>query len=520
MSFEPSKSDPSKSSTPDPLLPIWEAIWERTPILKEIMEKHGNRSSLYEYTRGFLDINPMPALDERRKEFISIVEDLLKQRLNPTVAQEVAAQLAKYHVLSTTDHHGPITHPYWINSNIISVLPYHELTDPVLKYMMVLSFASVSLNNPSAYPRGIVFHGNNRGSEDFIRLPVLPDKEKMSVVYNARAFNKEDVFRAKEALARKVQEGLVLTKKAEGVKGLLDHFFLDEQVLAAPDLSTQITIINYKLWPELFKKEGTAVPNLIYLDIETVMTELLVKFHLNKPDSLLYKLLFDKKYQELARQYFNGIPGAFDLQKDLGTYFFWGLDSKNHRIRFVLQDGKLVCPDGEHQYDYTPEEITKALQMKKIFPSMMLCYVMAACYYGYKCLGGFSQVSDLTQTKQAWMRLLKEVDEEAEARAIEPLQTKEMSGGGTVVSFLETQSGDLLPATGIDMAVYDDKFALDEFIQLSRQVTFYEMMNPMVVDIYKVLYTEVERDPEFLKWTPEAIMDYLDLKKRIPSGEM
>ena len=78
---------------------------------------------------------------------------------------------------------------------------------------------------------------------------------------------------------------------------------------------------------------------------------------------------------------------------------------------------------------------------------------MVSLYYGMKCLGGFCQVHDLTIMKVAWASLLREIGENGEADALEPVQTKELGGDGLVLSYMKTLTNELVPATGIDMLI-------------------------------------------------------------------
>lgn len=485
------------------------AIWARRPILGDIMAKHGSKL-LYDYTRDFFDVNKNPRLDQRKPELIEIAKELIEKRLGNKIAEAVAKQLNKMPLVSTTDHHGPIQHPFFLNSNIISAIPYYELEDTDINYLVVFSFASVSVNNASAYPRGIIFHGKKDGSGPLIRLPFLPDKLKMGVVYGTRAFTREDLTKAESELAKKEKSGEIETGRGEQIRTILEENFGTEQVLNTPDLNEQITEINFNLWQKLFhhadkNTNSERIPDLIYLEIETLVTELLLKKHLNNENSLIYKALFNPKYIELAHKYFNNVPGAFSTEKSWGTYMFWAMDEKKHRVMLKLENGFLISEDGKYKFEFTPEAVKNALVNKEIYPAMLLCYLMVSLYYGMKCLGGFCQVSDLTKTKEAWGKILQEMGETDEAEALNPVQTKELGGDGLVLSYLKTQNGDILPATGIDMVLEEDDTSYETYIELSKNVTLMEMMNPMLPEIYTVLYPIQEREEHLLSLSSEQI---------------
>lgn len=495
---------------------LQKAIWSRRPILGEIMAKHGQKT-LYRYSQDFFDVNKSPLLDNRKPELIATARDLIEQRLGTEIANNAARQLSRLALVSTADHHAPIDNPFWVNSNIISSIPFFENTDSDIRYLIVFSFASVSVNNSSGYPRGIEFHGGMNGSGNFIKLPILPDKLKMGVTYGTRPFTHDDLTKAENELIKKQNSGELTQERRIKIGELMETIFGNKSVLESPDFCSQITNINFNLWPKLFSPSVPKIPDLIYLEIETLVTELLLRYHLNNPKSLIYQLLFDSSYSGLVLKYFNNLAGGFSLEGDWGTYLFWATDSKLHRVRLLLEGHCLVSRTRGYKFDLSPESVADLLRRKKIFPSMLLCYLMVSLYYGMKCLGGFCQVHDLTMIKLAWGNLLREKGLEKEAVAIIPVQTKELGGDGLVLAYLKTAQGGLIPATGIDMALGDVQSDLKHYVELSKNVTLSEMMNPMLLEMYTVLYSSYQRDHGLLGITPEKILKATGLEKILSS---
>lgn len=127
-------------------------------------------------------------------------------------------------------------------------------------------------------------------------------------------------------------------------------------------------------------------------------------------------------------------------------------------------------------------------------------------------------MNDLTFTKEAWKKLLTEVGEIKESEALTPLQTKEMGGDGMVLAYFKTSPLSLVPATGIDMAIEEDiDTRFEHYVELSKRVTLNEMMNPMLLEIYTVLYASHQRDPQFMKLSPELILQTTGLQKQLVS---
>ncbi|MFA7286405.1 MAG: hypothetical protein WC052_01940 [Patescibacteria group bacterium] len=491
-----------------------QAIWQRRPILGEIMDRHGAKT-LYEYARDFLDVNPAPRLDERKEELIAVVEKLVAERINPSVGKRVALQLRSKALISTIDHHGPIDHPFFVNANLISSLPVMDTDDPDLCAAVVFSFASVSVNNASAYPRGILLNGKRAGQHELIRIPILPDRLKMSVVYDLEPFTAADIDRACARLDALARGGALTIPRATAAKKILGEIFANPDVLNAPDFSTQITKINFALWPKLF---GSQPLDLIYIDIESIVATLLQEVHLINADSLLYRMLFDDRVREEATNCFDGIPGAFSQAKGTGTCFFWGIDEKHRRVSLQIANGSLTLPNGLPIVPWNPEAIRTALKAKKIFPSMLTCYIMVSLYYGMKCLGGFCQVHDLTLTKRAWQSLLTFMAEHEEAAAVAVVQTKELGGDGLVLAYLENDDASLTPATGIDLAIDENAAPHEHYAAIARSVTVDELMGSLLPEMYTVLYAAHEREADLTELSPTKILQARKVEQKIKAA--
>ena len=487
------------------------------------MRRHGS-DWLYDYARDFMDINKIPRLSARQPQLIGVARELLAARLGDTVADGVAEQLAHFPLVSTADHHSPIQHPFWVNSNIISSLPYADWKQEHLKYLITFSFAAVSLNNSSGYPRGVLFHGKANGEGPMLRFPIMPDREKMATVYSARSFTRAELDRTKAEIVKKERDGEVAPGRAALINNLIEKYFGLPQALAASGISAQITHINYWLWKDIFhpdKNESAAVaarpaPDLIYLEIETIVTELLLRYHLKNENSLIHQVLFNSARAALAKNHLNEIPGAFSTEKNWGTHFFWGLDEKGHRVRMFLNNfNSLRSADGEFEYLWTSEGVAGALRAKRIFPGMALCYIIVSLYYGMKCLGGFSQVNDLTMTKSAWQKLLRAVGDNEEADAVEHVQTKELGGDGMVLAYLEDREHRITPGSSFDLILHEESTTYDKHIELAKRVSLSDMMAPMLPEMYAVLYSQPERDPALTAVTPEAIIAAVNLHDKI-----
>ena len=503
------------------LTELKQAIWQRRPVLGDIMQKHGQKN-LFEYSKDFFDVNPLPSrIETRREELISIVEEQARCRLGADTAHAIAKQLRSLPLISTADHHAIIDNPYWVNANLITALPCLGCVADHMPYLVVFSFASVSLNNPSGFPRGIEFHGGLHGDGPTIRLPLFPDKMKMGTVHGTRAYGREDIEQAKKYINNRMQAGDICKEKGALVHTLIDQKLAAPDILALPNLSEQISALNYRLWPSLFHAKGCStptkdVPDLAYLDIETIVTQALLRHHLHQPESLIYKALFDANFVASICKKFDGIPGAFCLADNSGTHFFWAVDEKLHRVRLQYENGFLRSHDGSLSIEATPRGIEDALQAKRIFPSTALCYLVVAMHYGMKCLGGFSQVHDLTVLKEAWCKVLNECGEHEEAQGLERLQTKEMNAGGMILTFFRSLQDRLVIPTGIDMLLEKDQDTSPQtYIKISQDILLDESMLPMVPSAYSVFYPSHERTIDTSALTFQEIAEYIGLNNKL-----
>lgn len=532
---ETSKSEPDGSqnttsgtngSTKDDPLPnslevisrLKRAIFDRRPILGEIFLKHGNKK-LADYANDFFDTYTHSILSGRQEQFHKILHKHITKNLGKKVADATIRQLIKMPLLSTADHHAPIDHPFWVNANIISALPYLKIQKKYLKYLVVLSFSSVSVNNASGFPRGILFHANDDGTGELLRIPFLPDKVKMSTVLGTRGYTKEEVEKAKEGLQKKVKEKNLSEKRAEKISGVIDKYFATPDIINTPRLNDQITKINYALWKDMFHPQSKYMPDLLYIPIEEVTRDLITEHHCSDEHSPIYKMLFAPAHRRLISQYFNNLPGAFSLEKGWGTFLFWGVDDKGHRVRLMLDRDMLISDTKQIAIKLEPATIKEALEKGIIFPSTMVMYIIVSLYYGMKCLGGFCQVNDLTWIKNAWMHCQIEFGKYGEIQTTARIQTKELGGDGLVLAYSRGQNGEMLPATGIDLLISERDTNIDRYVERAKHVTLAEMLTPLLPEMYTVIFSSLERNPELLTVPIEKIIEDTGVKEKLLSGD-
>jgi len=488
-------------------------VLDKRPVLREIIEKRGDKN-LYEYAKDYINVNLNPPIQQRQDELIGTMSEEIQRLLGADVAKSVADQLAAHYYVSTADHHGPVTHPFFINSNLLTSAPFFEHSDPVLQNVIVLACGSVSLNN-SSWPRGILFNTYTKGKIQTQKLSFFPAKDRLCPVFNYRSYTKEDIERCKGFLRDMIKSGDVHIEEGTKIEALLDEIYLNPAALDSQDFSEQVTKTNFKLWKKFFgEKYADEAPNLIYLEMESIVTKLLVKHHLYT-DTVMTHLLFDHAYDPLVEKHFDGIQGAFDRKANYGTYLFWGLPKgAKYRIQMWKEGDFLVAEDGSYKIELKPEIIQKALETKELMPSMMLSYMVLAFYYGLKCLGGFSQVNYLTFMKNAYIKMNVDRGNYRSIEVCARSQTKEM-GGDFTLAFMGGPNGELVPSTGLDLILYGTEESWPKLIEQSKIISLKEGIFTLMPEFYRILYLETERDPELLSVSPEDITKLLKLDEKV-----
>ena len=466
----------------------WSPVWNKHPALKRLMDEWGEKS-VYEYAAGFL--TPFEGvIPERQEEYLSVFSDLLEPRLGKQVTEEVCAQLRALPLVSTADHHAPLDEAYWVNTNLLHSIAQVQAGNP---YCIALSFASISLNTALGFPRGLLMHDakvSREGGpgyrfypeEKLLRLSYFSDKDKMSVVYGLRPFKQEEFDRLMNSLQLKMKEGSISAEDGAKLKMWCEQLLLNPQALRQKDYASQITVMNHHLWPTLFA-ESYEGPRIVYLEIETLVAELLKRVHFKQTASPIYKLMFTPQGRAAFVEAFEGVHGAFCAHENDGTYYFWGLDDKGHRVRLFLKEDCLHSENKDICVSLSPEAFEGALNSGKIFPSMALCYVLMAFYYRLRCVGGSSQIKDLGLTKEAWMKVLHAIGHDEEARAIAEFPTRDLVGS-IALSSLRLPSGDTVLPTGLDLALSSEKKSFADYVERAKNRTVNEALLPYIKDLY------------------------------------
>lgn len=511
----PSADIPLGAVNYDTIIALRDAVLLKRPVLKEIMEKRGHKT-LFQYAGEYIDVNLNDHVRARQAECVGTFRNEVASRLGDEIANEASEQLARYYFVSTADHHGPLCHPFFLNSHLVSSITCSDQDQKNWKYIIALSCANVSFAN-SSFPRGLLFHGRGEaGAGKIQQVGFFPNSSavRQARVFGYRGYNRDDANKVLSRLDELKNSGELASEHHTKLKEIVNDIYLRPDILATESYSDQITKTNFLLWRRLFQALGSPGRDLLYIELESMVTNLLLDHHINK-NTTLHRILFKSEYRESFLRHFDNIEGGFSLLKGWGTYLFWALPPGSKYCKRVHHDnGYLVTDDGSYRLEMTPENIAAALVAKEIFPSTQLSLLVLSLYYGLKCLGGFCQVNYLTYMKDAYTAMLTEQGDLESIAACESVQTKEL-GEDLCIAFLGSPNGAQELATTLDLILYGNPESWNYLLSQVKQINLTEALMPMMPEFHRIMYLETERDQLLSSITPDHVMEHLGLKEKI-----
>ena len=471
-----------------------EKILQKRPVLKEIFE--ANRDiSVREYANSLISQSSKPD-SKRKQEFVSTVFAEAGRHFPASVAQSIAGEMQTHYCVSTAEHHGPLTHPFFVHSNLLTI-------GQGLKSTVILAVGNVSMNN-SSYPRGLIFHSAD-GAEH--RLPLFSAKNRVAPVFNHRPFGQGDLNRLQNNLKHKVSLSLFGPGLAKKVAELIERAYGSPEVLEKSKFSEQVSVSNSILWKSFFQASGVEVPNLAMLQLENIVLRLLVDFHIFSATEIS-DILFNPATFEAVKDNFDNIPGNFSIKEKKGTFLFWAWSKKTgRRERLWPAGGKLESEQG-YCVRMQPEDLHAAIGRGELIPSTFLSLLLLSEYYGVKCLGGFTQGTYLTQLHRAYIKM-------SGASGIFPDNHTKGLRSDFIIGYFRSQTGRLVGASGIDLALHNNKESWNGFKQTMEKLTLEESMAPLFPELYRALYSGDSQQPELSKIGMDDIINYYRLADKI-----
>lgn len=492
---------------------IKKIIFSQRPLLEKIYREKGNLS-LFEIAYLNHQNKQSKINKSRQREFINTFKQEVGKLLGSDVATSVATQLTANYYVSTTEHHGPITHSGKLNSAFLTSLLYSYLNETSLKNVIVLACANISFDNYT-FPRGIEFNSYKNNEINLQNLVFYPRAVRPRPVVYYPSYKIDTIINMKSKLAEMVVKKEITKEVALQIQQILDEIYADPKVLSSKLFSDQVSITNFHLWKKIQQIQQTPT-NLIYLEQEKIVNQLILKYHLTK-DTLINKILFNSKYQKLILKHFDNIMGAFNLETKSGTYLFWGLPKgSKYRVQLWKKGNKLVTQNGSYSLNLDPTSISRTIKNREIYPSTLLSFLILSFYYGVKLLGSFNQTSYLTQMKYSFINFLKETRNEAEIEYVEAIPTTDLVYPRPILAFLENSvpKTPRIEATGLDLILYKNAQTFTSLFKNASSIKLKEALDRVMPDLYISYVPEQNHLQKYLEITSETIerMSGLDIK--------
>lgn len=490
-------------------------LFELRPQLKVIRDKYGEMS-YFDYAKQKNRTSPNKNARERKVEVIDTIKNETARLLGSAIAESVEKQLKKNDSISTTEHTASIGATNILHATLHSSVPLFRNDDPRMKNIIVLSCSGISFSNTVSFSRGIQFHGfmNNQVIDN--QLTFFGRSVDSQTVLYAPAYTHETILEMQKRLSVLVQEEKVQKEYAQTISSLLETIFSSPHALSMPEYVDQLTITNYHLWKHLFLSwKSTDIPNYVMLSQEKIVLKLLLDFHIDQ-DTLIHKFLFDPLYHQSIEKHFEGIFGAFKVDKSYGTFLLWGISKDdNTRIQLFREGNRLISKDGGYSVALEPEAIKNAIINKEIFPSLLLTFTVLCFYYGLLAGGGPNQPVYLTEMKAAFVNMMKGLGNTQEAEEAELVATDDFVFNRSHLALIEAY-GERIPAAGLDINLYQDPEAWQKIINATKSIPMGDFMDIILLTYYKMYCPVEERDEELMQISIHEMVQYLGLDKKLP----
>jgi hypothetical protein len=346
-------------------------------FLAEIIATNHSKT-VHEYSEELLSHAPQKEIEQDLLD--AFKEELDSRSYSKETIEKVLRELTNHRVLQTSPHTSLVPNPrmFCIDWICTRALPKDRL-------YIVGSFSGVPFSN-SAKPGRVT--GVN----------FVPKTHQDALVYESPIFEKSlEVFK---------KEGLTETVSPEKASSFSEWACANSE--------------------HLHRK--TITENLVYLDINNVITRYLIKI-IYKQDHPIYKLLFNETWRKIFMKHFGKHTHLF----------YGGYKNKKYRKQESLYfDGYDLSGDYQ-EIRLAPEELEEKLKDRSLCPATVITFTVLTFLNDFKCLGSFMQVEYLSKFKANWEKagLLGNISK---------TKTKNLSTGqfpnfaGTARDFLESET--------------------------------------------------------------------------------
>ena len=361
------------------------------------------------------------------------------------------------------EHHGILDDPLLLSVHLVS--NFYKLLNRS-EYGDIFTFATgnIPLNEPFRRS-GFKLAGR--------KINLFPKADRDKVVYGLGKYDFDIVARLQKA-----HQWHTYSKEQQNFLQKITNIIKNIDFSNCKYIGDQLTKINFYLWPYLFEEKlRPNIANLISLEYDEIVIDYLIYVLNNEKESFVYQMLFNETFKQKVIQEFSGVPGAWDDERGVGSYFFWALDENNERIHLELQNGYLVGKNKNYKVPFDLKSITAELEAKRMLPGMLLKFALIMFYMGMKPFAGYS-LEYLTRMKERMIKLLSE-DFPEEAKLIEEIPLDNMN----LISICKgSDDGKVKDLNAFDV-FYQGGFGKDYFDKLDK-VKFQDFMAPFLLFAY------------------------------------
>jgi hypothetical protein len=449
-------------------------IGEYMPLLIAFLD---NDKDMLTYSKDLYKHSAKSIHLERQKDCVTFIREKLRSVFSDKEIEEMELDFSNGIISNIVDHHNILNHPILVSGLIISCLS--RLLDDKAKSIFVLTCGGVPFSN-LFHKRGFTFKNKVfpfvTGKDTDKILHGFPKKE-LDFLPLAESRGMLNDYTSKEREFLKYYQGVLKNIDISRCNNFID----------------EITRVNYSIFNLMFdEKIREKIPRLVDFETEYLASKMLGKL-LEHKENFIHKALFNKGFREKVLKEFNGIWGAWNFEKNLGTNFFWLMTPDGDQAQLVCDGDRLVSRKEKIGFSVKLEEksIMELVEKQILVPNIFLFYGILIFYCGVKPLTGLGSMNYLTDLQNAWIRVLSDVDRD-EAELIKEMNMRSLICA-PVVTYGRNENGEIVSEFFADM-IFKGGLTESYLKNLSR-MKFGDIMRTSLIDNYEIKVPQAEKIP-------------------------
>lgn len=453
---------------------VKQKVGQYLPLLLDFLD---NNQTMLDYSKNLYDWKAPKIHIERQKDCLFFVKKKIESLFPKEIVEKMDFNFSDGIVSNVVEHHNILNHPILISGLVISNL-YYLLTNQE-KTLLVLTCGGVPFNN-FFNKKGFTFKEQV--------FPFVTNRDMHKIIHN---FPKKELNFLEEPRAKQVWGNF-----NDKEKDFLKEY---QSALTRVDISNcqnfvdEITKINYSIFKLMFEEKlRRRIPHLIDFELEYLAAKMVEKLCKEK-NSFIYKTLFDRDFREIVLKEFEGIWGAWNKEKNLGTHFFW-LNTENGEQKSLVCEGnclKVKDADIKFEIELKEEIIIDLLKKNILSANIFLFFGITIFYCGIKPLTGLGSINYLSDMQSAWVRALASTLPE-EADLVKKMNMKSLICS-PVVTYSRNEKGEIISQFFADIVSRGG--LTTEYLENLSKMKFGEIMKTSLIENYEVKTPPEEKKP-------------------------